>query len=408
MQDIIEYDDGNNKEPAGIDALVRAEIDMQISTAHAYPRSMDRVAKRVMSLVTLSKESAESCVYALPRGGKNIMGPSIRLAEMLYSQWGNCRGGTRITEVNRKERYVEAEGVFHDLETNAMTTKRVRKNIVDRNGKLFNDDMINTTSNAVAAIAFRNAILSGIPRMIWGEAYEVALVTMRGDSKTLAQRHDDVMKGFAAFGLNAEQVYKIAGVEGKRDLDIDKIITLGATFTALKNEEITVEELLASADSATTTSGSITGGTKQQPYNGTAPEPEPEEKPKRKRRTKAEMEAARLEEEEAKRVAQERKQQVNTPPHDQDTGEIKEEPAPEVNREQKPGPEMGSNMDVGDNEVPSANYDTVFNQIIQDMMDGAGQDDIRGVWGDIINKMENESPETYNRLMEEFKAAEEG
>src|SRR5450631_3785003 len=69
-------------------SLARAEVDQQITTAHAYPRSIARAVKGIMTLATLDEQTAEECVYALPRGGKAIKGPSIRFAEIIGSQWG--------------------------------------------------------------------------------------------------------------------------------------------------------------------------------------------------------------------------------------------------------------------------------------------------------------------------------
>ncbi len=234
--------------PAGMDAMMRAEIDMQISTAHAYPRSLTKVARNVTELVTMSKETAGSCIYSLPRGGKAIVGPSIRLAEILFSQWGNCTGGSRTVEVNRVEGYIEAEGIFHDLETNSKTVKRVRRSIKNRNGGTYTDDMIIVTANAAGSIAFRNATLAGVPRSIWGEAYAMAEHTIKGDVKTLPERRDAGMKAMAAFGLSSEDVCKILGVEGLRDIGIDELVVIGGYHNALKDGEVEAEKLLRDAD----------------------------------------------------------------------------------------------------------------------------------------------------------------
>ena len=122
--------------------LTRAEVDQQVATSRAMPRSIDRAVKNILSLATMDRESAAECIYALPRGGKPIRGPSIRMAEIIASQWGNCRTGARVVHVDRAEKFVEAEGVFHDLETNMATTARVRRRISDKQGRVLTDDMI--------------------------------------------------------------------------------------------------------------------------------------------------------------------------------------------------------------------------------------------------------------------------
>ncbi len=227
--------------------LSKAEIDQQIATAKTYPRSVNRVVQAILSLVTIDEESAEECTYALPRGGKPITGPSIRLAETVSGQWGNCRVGARVVHIDRAEKYVEAEGVFHDLETNAATTARVRRRIVDRYGKLYNDDMIIVTGNAACAIAKRNAILGGVPKAVWRKAYDAAIDVVKGDVKTLSERREMVFKAFAAFGVKPEQLFAALGISGADDITLEHIPTLTGMRAALKSGEETVESMFGAA-----------------------------------------------------------------------------------------------------------------------------------------------------------------
>jgi len=224
-------------------SLSRAEIDQQISTAHAWPRSVTRVMDNVLSLATLDEESAKECIYALPRAGKAIKGPSVRLAEIIASQWGNCRIGARVVHVDRFEKYIEAEGVFHDLETNTATTARVRRRISDKESRLFNEDMINVTGNAACAIAKRNAVLGGVPKAVWRRAYDSVESVIVGDVKTLAERRDRSIKAFAAFGVKPEEIYAVLGVEGESDVTLEHMSALVGMYSAIKNSESTVEEM---------------------------------------------------------------------------------------------------------------------------------------------------------------------
>jgi hypothetical protein len=224
-------------------SLSRAEIDQQISTAHAWPRSATRVMDNVLSLATLDEETAKECIYALPRGGKAIKGPSIRLAEIIASQWGNCRVAARVVHVDKFDKYVEAEGIFFDLETNAATTARFRRRISDKEGRLFNDDMIIVTGNAACAIAKRNAILGGVPKAVWRRAYESVESVIIGDVKTLAERRGNSIKAFAAFGVKPEEIYGALGVSGESDITLEHMGTLVGMYSAIKNSESTVEEM---------------------------------------------------------------------------------------------------------------------------------------------------------------------
>ena len=141
--------------------ITKAEIDVQISTAKAFPRSLKQFQDRAMSMATFSEEIAASCSYALPRGGKSLEGPSVRLAEIIVSSFGNIRSGARVIANDGKT--ITAQGICHDLETNNCVTVEVKRRITDKNGKTFNEDMQVVTGNAACAIAFRNAVFKVVP-----------------------------------------------------------------------------------------------------------------------------------------------------------------------------------------------------------------------------------------------------
>lgn len=224
-------------------SLTRAEIDQQITTARAFPRSIDKAVKHIMSLATMDETTAEECVYALPRGGKPIKGPSARLAEIIVSQWGNCRVSARVVHVDKTDKFIEAEGIFHDLETNMARRALVRRRISDKQGRLLNEDMIVVTGNAACSIAARNAILAGVPKGVWRRAYERCELVIAGTVETLAVTLDKTMKAFAAFGVPAEMVCAAVGVAGLADIKIDHIPTLRGMYAALKNNEASVDEM---------------------------------------------------------------------------------------------------------------------------------------------------------------------
>ena len=233
-----------------VSQLATAEINALVSTARAYPRSIKNARHTMTELATLDEQAAQECMYALPRGGKSIEGPSIRLAELVAQSWGNCRVAARTTHIDRTEKFVEAEGVFLDAQTNTATMARVRRRIVDSKGRVYNDDMILTTCNAAQSIARRNAILSGVPRAVWRQAYDASRNVVMGDIKTLANRRSEALTAFGRFGLTAAQVFKIMGVEDADGIGLEKLVTLRGTYSALLNSETTVEELLRSIEPA--------------------------------------------------------------------------------------------------------------------------------------------------------------
>lgn len=226
-------------------ALAGVEINQQIATARRFPRQLKVVTDRIFNLATLDAESAAENMFVLPRAGKPIAGPSIRFAEILQQSFGNCRAAARVVLVDRVDMFVEAEGVFHDLETNSATSARVRRSIRSREGRCFTEDMIIVTGNAACSIAKRNAILGGVPKPLWRGAYEAVQQTVRGDMKTLVERRSEAIKSFAQFGVTADQVFQALGVAGAEDVMLEHIPLLRGMFATIKNGEATVEEMFA-------------------------------------------------------------------------------------------------------------------------------------------------------------------
>jgi|GEM_PF-910400 len=226
--------------------IARAELDTLIATARTYPRSIKQAMNRMLDLVTLDEEAADDAIYALPRGGKTLEGPSIRFAEAAAQSWSNCRVAARTVHVDKVQGFVEAEGFFLDAETNVATLARVRRRITDSKGRTYNEDMIVVTSNAAQSIARRNAILAGIPKAVWRRPYEAARQVLMGDFKTLANRRAEALAAFTRYGISDAQVFALLGVKGAEDIDQEKMVPLRGMYASIKNGDVTVDELLRS------------------------------------------------------------------------------------------------------------------------------------------------------------------
>lgn len=247
-----QYEEGREVTAMSVDgstaALIsRSEIDMQVATAHKFPRSIKRFRQEALQMVTLNESVAESCIYALPRSGKTIEGPSARFAEVIASAWGNCRAGARV--VSDQGEFITAQGVFHDLERNVAITYEVQRRITDAKGRRYNADMIGVTGNAASSIALRNAILKGVPKAFWDDMYQAARAVVMGDFSTLANRRADALKALVAFGVTQEQVFAKLGVEGSADITLDHLVILRGLITAIKEGDTTPELAFATDDS---------------------------------------------------------------------------------------------------------------------------------------------------------------
>lgn len=224
--------------------LTKAEIDTQISTAKAFPRSVTVFVKKAMSMATMSEEVAASCTYALPRAGKSIEGPSVRMAELVVAAYGNIRAGAMIIANDGKT--ITARGTCHDLENNVAAQVEVKRRITDKNGKTFNDDMQVIVGNAACSIAYRNAVYKVIPMAIVNPIWEEAKKVAKGTAATLVERRSKALEYFKGLGVTDKQICDVLEIKKVEDIDLDKLSTLTGMRAAIKNGESTVKDLFES------------------------------------------------------------------------------------------------------------------------------------------------------------------
>lgn len=237
-------------EAGAVGAIVKSEVEAQLDAAHRYPRSVSRFLKEACSLATVSQEVAESCIYSLPRGGKMITGPSVRLAEICASAYGNLHAGMRVVDV--EDANVVGQGVAWDLEKNLRVTLEVRRRITNKHGKRYDDDMITMTGNAACSIAFRNAVFRVIPRAFVTAIYDKIRAVAVGDAKTLDARRLQVIERFEKLGVSRERVLLRLEKKGIEDLGLEDLENLIGIGTAIKNGDATIEQAFPVAAPAPT------------------------------------------------------------------------------------------------------------------------------------------------------------
>lgn len=259
---------------AVIGAISKAELDQQITTARAFPRSLKKFVDECKEMACLNEKVASECFYVLPRGGKNIEGPSVRLGEIVMSAWGNCQSGARVIEEG--EDFITAQGVFYDLQRNVKITMEVRRRITDSKGRRYNADMIGVTGNAACSIALRNAIFRGIPKAFWQDIYEDAREVAKGNIKSLVTNRTTALDWLSRRGVTEKIVIDALGVAGIEDIGLEELVTLKGMVTTLKDGEATVETVFAP---------------KHPPTDGSGPKPKTEA-PKSKKEKAAAAKAA--------------------------------------------------------------------------------------------------------------------
>lgn len=224
-----------------VEAQSRAEIDIQITTAKHYPRNIQKVFSSALQTVESSRDIAEACFYTLPRSGRKIVGPSVRLAEIMATNWGNLRVKTTIIDEGQDSVICQATCI--DLETNVGVSVEVRRRIRDAKGERFNDDMITVTTNAASAIAFRNAVFKVIPAVFVQPIFERARQLAVGKETELDTRRAKCVKYFESLGVPAPTLLKHLGKLKVNDIKLEDIEYLLGIQNALKEQETTVEDV---------------------------------------------------------------------------------------------------------------------------------------------------------------------
>lgn len=236
--------------------ITKAEIDTQISTAKAYPRSIKMFLDKAMSMATITEDIAASCSYSLPRGNKSLDGPSVRLAEIVCSSYGNIRAGARVIENDGKT--ITAQGICHDLETNYCATVEIKRSILQnewkngtKTGRMvsMNEDMQVVTGNAACAIAFRNAVFKVVPSALIANIYDTARQVAKGTAETLVARRTKAIEWLKSQSITEKQICDVLEIKKVEDIDLDKLAILTGMRSMVKNGESTLQELFQKPES---------------------------------------------------------------------------------------------------------------------------------------------------------------
>lgn len=231
--------------PSGmLSSISKDEIEMQISTAHKFPRftsnrGVEQFQADILYLATVDEDTARACFYRLERRGRDgkviIEGPSVRMAEIVASCWRNLHLMGRVAAIDQD--FVVGQAMAWDLESNLKIGMETRRRIVDRNGRRYSDDMIMTTANAAVAVAFRNAVFKVIPGALIKRAMAEAKAVSVGKGMTMDQRLERAFKLMASVGAKPDQVLRVLERKSMKDVTVEDLIALNGFYTAIKDNE---------------------------------------------------------------------------------------------------------------------------------------------------------------------------
>jgi hypothetical protein len=227
--------------PTALESMERASIDVQIATAHRYPRSVAAFHKRANEIISYDEETASSCVYRRPVGGGKIAeGASVRLAEIVAACWGNVRVSAMIVE--QTERMVKCQGFAHDLESNTAVKSEAVEPTVMKDGRPYSEGQRAVVAKACLAKARRDAIFSVIPRAMCKPLMDIARKVAIGDASTLEARRQKAKDYTRSIKVEDARVFAVLQVKGWPDVGLDHLETLTGLRTAIQDQDTTVDE----------------------------------------------------------------------------------------------------------------------------------------------------------------------
>jgi len=218
MSDVLASNpfDSQPSQPAAAGALVAVEQSKAIAEVQAalmYARAQPRDPRRAMDKILqdcMRPGLAEEATYQYSRGGNDICGPSVRLAETLAKRWGNMEAG--VKELSRRDGVSECLAYAWDYETNyrdvrTFTVRHWRD--TKQGGYALRDerDIYEMIAN-YGARRKRACILA----LIDGDVVETAVRQCEATLATKVEVNDELIaqmiERFASFGVTKEMIEK--------------------------------------------------------------------------------------------------------------------------------------------------------------------------------------------------------
>lgn len=226
--------------------LMREVVAIATSRERSIPAVYDN-ARTAFSKLRL----AERAFYRFPRGGEDIIGPSVVMARELARMWGAIRYGMRVLE--RTDDEVHVQGWAVDLQNLVMTEHdmrfqlRVPRKVLDQatGSKVTRYVRPNPREelelvNAQGARAVRSALLQILPRDLVDDTLEQVL-KVSADAADPA-RVGAMVKAFEDLGVTAEALEAAIGNPLDR-VTGQQITRLRADYNAIRDGEASAADL---------------------------------------------------------------------------------------------------------------------------------------------------------------------
>lgn len=190
-------------------ARIVQEVQGAIVVAQHCPRNEQKAYTEIINACK-RQSLAEQSMYSFPRGGTNVTGPSIRLAEVIARHWGNLQYGIR--ELSTDDYETKYEAYCWDVQTNTRASRiftQKHGRWTKKNGFKSVDDPrdVYEVVASSAARRLRACILEIIPGDIVEEAQDQCKKTLTGNSDVpLTDRIRKMVQKFSEMGVTEDMI----------------------------------------------------------------------------------------------------------------------------------------------------------------------------------------------------------
>lgn len=184
-----------------------AEVQAAMMIARTNPRDQIAAMDRILNACT-RPTLADAAVYTYSKGGADVSGPSIRLAEAMAQSWGNMQFGIRELDQQNGESTVQAYAWDVENNTRREITFQVPHLRFTRKGtyKLEDPREIYELVANQGSRRLRACILAVIPGDVTEAAVSQCETTMRTKADTSPEAMQKMVAAFEPFGVTKAQI----------------------------------------------------------------------------------------------------------------------------------------------------------------------------------------------------------
>jgi hypothetical protein len=218
-----------------------AEVQAAMVVARSNPRNQVEAMDRILNACT-RPSLASTAIYSYARGGTDITGPTIRLAETIAGCWNNMQFGVR--EIEQREGESTVQSYAWDVENNVrreVTFQVSHYRQAKGTKKLLTDprDIYEQVANQ-GARRLRACILAVIPGDVIEAAVNQCETTLHATADVSSEGVKKLVDAFAAINVTKEQL------EARIQRRIDSIQP--AQVVAIRKIYVSIKDGLSTRD----------------------------------------------------------------------------------------------------------------------------------------------------------------